>query len=438
MEALRKKDRGSTLKTKEDVPQDLRLLVADLARAAKAAARTLRILSSAVKDQALEAMAAALEARREEILTANRRDLEALDPATTSEAFIDRLKLDEGRIGQMAQGLREVAALPDPVGEVTSTWRRPNGLLIERQRVPLGVIGIIYESRPNVTADAAGLCLKAGNAVILRGGSEAFHTNEALARFLEEAGRGAGLPLQWLQIVPTTDRAAVREVLSRHQEIDLIVPRGGESLVQMVREHSRIPVVYHEKGLCHVYVDAEADLEMATRIVLNAKAQRPGVCNAMETLLVHRDVAEKFLRHASPLLRQAGVELRGCPETQKILPEALAATEADWETEYLALVLSIRVVPDLDAAVSHIERYGSGLSEAIVTRDDARGQEFLERVDAAAVYVNASTRFTDGNQFGFGAELGISTQKLHARGPMGLEELTSYKYIIHGDGQVRT
>ena len=412
--------------------------MADLARAAKAAARTLRTLSSAVKDQGLEAMAAALEARRQEILTANRRDLGALNPATTGEAFIDRLRLDEGRIGQMAQGLREVANLPDPVGEVTSTWRRPNGLLIERQRVPLGVIGIIYESRPNVTADAAGLCLKAGNAVILRGGSEAFHTNQTLARFLEEAGRGAGLPLQWLQIVPTTDRAAVREVLSRHQEIDLIVPRGGESLVQMVRENSRIPVIYHEKGLCHVYVDAGADLEMAARVVLNAKTQRPGVCNAMETLLVHRDVAQKFLEHAGPLLRQAGVELRGCPETQKILPEVLAATEADWETEYLALVLSIRVVPDLDAAVSHIDRYGSGLSESIVTRDDARGQEFLERVDAAAVYMNASTRFTDGNQFGFGAELGVSTQKLHARGPMGLEELTSYKYVVHGEGQIRT
>ncbi len=337
----------------------------------------------------------------------------------------------------MARGVRQIADLPDPVGAVTGMWRRPNGLQVGRMRVPLGVIGIIYESRPNVTADAAALCLKSGNAVLLRGGSEALRTNRAIADVLAAAVASAGLPPAALAVVPSADRAVVKEMLSLHGLIDLIIPRGGEGLIRAVREGSQIPVIAHDKGLCHTYVDASADLVMAGEIAYNAKVERPGVCNAMETLLVHADVAPAFLPSLAARLRAAGVEVRGCPRTRSLVPAAMPATEEDWDTEYLALTLSIRVVDSFDEAVAHIARHGSGLAEAIVTADHGRAMRFLREVDAGAVFVNASTRFTDGYEFGMGAEMGISTQKLHARGPMGLPELTCEKFIVLGDGQVR-
>jgi glutamate-5-semialdehyde dehydrogenase len=337
----------------------------------------------------------------------------------------------------MARGVRQIADLPDPVGAVTGMWRRPNGLQVGRMRVPLGVIGIIYESRPNVTADAAALCLKSGNAVLLRGGSEALRTNRAVADILASAVASAGLPSAALAVVPSADRAVVKEMLSLHGLIDLIIPRGGEGLIRAVREGSQIPVIAHDKGLCHTYVDASADLVMAGEIAYNAKVERPGVCNAMETLLVHADVAPAFLPALAARLRAAGVEVRGCPRTRSLVPAAAPATEEDWDTEYLALTLSIRVVGSFEEAVAHIARHGSGLAEAIVTADHGRAMRFLREVDAGAVFVNASTRFTDGYEFGMGAEMGISTQKLHARGPMGLPELTCEKFIVLGDGQVR-
>jgi glutamate-5-semialdehyde dehydrogenase len=354
-----------------------------------------------------------------------------------SEALIDRLLLSEKRIAGMSAGLRDVAALADPVGEVIEGWKRPNGLEILKVRVPLGVVGMIYESRPNVTVDAAGLCIKAGNAVILRGGSEALQSNVALVRVIAEAAYAAGVPAGAIQLIETIERAAAQQLMRLNQYVDVLIPRGGEGLIRAVVDNATVPVIETGVGNCHVYVDESADLDMAERIVINAKCQRPGVCNACETLLVHEAVAEVFLSRVGPLLAEQGVEIRGCPVTRGILPDAAEATEDDWRAEYLDLILAVRVIAGFDEALTHIARYGTRHSEAIVTRDYDKARRFCDLVDAAAVYVNASTRFTDGGEFGLGAEIGISTQKLHARGPMGLRELTTYKYVIHGTGQIR-
>ena len=404
---------------------------------AKAASRVLANLSTEVKNRALLAMADLLEARGEEIKKENARDLEYGKEKGLSSALLDRLLLDDKRIKGMAQGLREVAALPDPVGEVVKMWKRPNGLQIGKLRVPLGVVAVIYESRPNVTADTAALCIKSGNAIVLRGGSEAIHSNKVIAGILREAAREAGVPPQAIQLIETTDREAVFHLLKMDEYVDLVVPRGGEGLIRFVAENSRIPVVYHYKGVCHTFVDRDADLDMAWDISFNAKVQRPGVCNAMETLLVHAHIAQAFLPEMARRFREAGVELRGCSRARELVPEMKEATEDDWYAEYLDLILAVRVVESFEEAVDHIHTYGSGHSEAIVTTNYATAMRFLKEVDAAAVYVNASTRFTDGFEFGLGAEMGISTQKLHVRGPMGLEDLTCCKFIILGQGQIR-
>ena len=408
-----------------------------MAQAARAASQVLARATGETKNAALRAMAAGLLDSRERILAANAEDVAVARAETHPSAFVDRLTLTAPRLDAMARGLRQIADLPDPVGEITGMWRRPNDLQVGRMRVPLGVIGIIYESRPNVTADAAGLCLKSSNAVILRGGREALRTNAAIGGILAAAVGSVGLPETSLAVVPTPDRAVVKEMLLLSGLIDLIIPRGGEELIRMVREGSHIPVIAHDKGLCHTYVDAGADLGMAADIAYNAKVERPEVCNAMETLLVHAAVAEVFLPGLVARLRQAGVEVRGCPRTRAMAPGVQPATEADWDTEYLDLVLSIRVVDSFEEAVAHIAQHGSGLAEAIVTADHSRAMRFLREVDAGAVFVNASPRFTDGYEFGMGAEMGISTQKLHARGPMGLAELTCQKFIVLGAGQIR-
>ncbi len=415
----------------------LQALVENKVKEAKTAARALARLGSGVKNRALLRMADRLEAGKESLQEANLKDLAAARDKGLSDAMIDRLRLDDARIAAMATGLREVAELPDPVGEVMRMWKRPNNLRIGKVRVPIGVIGIIYESRPNVTADAASLCLKAGNAVVLRGGSEAIHSNEAIVKILADAAREAGVPDGALQFIDRTDREAVMHLLKMDRYVDLIIPRGGEGLIRTVCENATIPVIKHDKGVCHTYIDSDADGEMAIRIVMNAKCQRPGVCNAMETLLIHEATAETLLAELGRRLTEAGVEIRGCPRTCELVPGSVNATETDWHTEYNDLILSVRVVASLSEAMDHINQYGSQHSEAIVTRDYERARRFLEEVDASAVYVNASTRFTDGYEFGFGAEIGISTNRLHARGPMGLEELTSYKFIIFGDGQIR-
>lgn len=407
------------------------------AKRAKEAAYRLGTLSSDVKDRALEAMARALSERAGEILAANATDMEAGRAAGLSSALLDRLLLTEKRLEEMAASLRALIALPDPVGDVISMWTRPNGLQIGRQRVPLGVVGMIYESRPNVTVDAAGLCVKTGNAVLLRGGSEAINSNVALARVVAEAAEGAGLPPGSIQLIETTDREAVNVMLRLREYLDVLIPRGGAGLIRAVVDNASVPVIETGVGNCHVYVDEYADLAMAVRIVVNAKTQRPGVCNAMETLLVHAGVAGAYLPMVAAELVAKGVELRGCPRTREILPGTKAATEADWATEYLDLILAVRVVDSFTAALEHIRQYSTGHSEAIVTENYRRAREFLAAVDAAAVYVNASTRFTDGFQYGLGAEIGISTQKLHARGPMGLEALTTTKFVIYGHGQIR-
>jgi glutamate-5-semialdehyde dehydrogenase len=409
-----------------------------MGRLARQASIVLARLSAEVKNGALVAMADALVENQPLLLRENEKDLKLAGEMGLSRAMIDRLTLDETTIGGIARGLVEVAALPDPVGQVTSMWRRPNGLLVGRMRIPLGVIGIIYESRPNVTADAAALCLKSGNAVILRGGSEAIRSNIAMVRVLQGVLRDLSLPEAAIQIVPTVDREAVHEMLQLEESIDVIIPRGGEELIRAVVRDSRIPVIKHYKGVCHVFVDEGADLEMAVRICMNAKTQRPGVCNAMETLLVHEAAAGRFLPVAAGQLRKAGVVLRGCEKTRMILPDAETATEADWHAEYLDLILAVRVVRDLDEAIDHIGRYGSLHTEAIVTESYERAQRFLAEVNSSTVLVNASTRFSDGFELGLGAEIGISTTKLHAFGPMGLEELTTTKFIIYGNGQVRT
>ncbi|MFQ5882724.1 MAG: glutamate-5-semialdehyde dehydrogenase [Candidatus Methylomirabilales bacterium] len=408
-----------------------------LARQAKEAARAMALASTEVKDLALQAMAKGLVDRQEEVLKANATDLAAVEGRGYPSAFLDRLGLTSERVQAMARGLQQVAALPDPVGEVTGMERRPNGLWVGRMRVPLGVIAVIYESRPNVTADVTGLCLKAGNAVLLRGGSEAIRSNTAIAAVLAASAEAAGLPKGVVGIVESTDRAAVHTLLKLDQYIDLVIPRGGQELVRTVRETSTIPVIAHEKGLCHIYVDQAADLPMAEEVVLNAKVERPGVCNAIETLLVHQQVAPDFLPKVAARLTAAGVELRGCPRTRRLLLQVQEATEIDWETEYLDLILSTKVVDSFQEAVEHIHQYSSGLAEGIVTADYGRAMRFLREVDAGVVFVNASTRFADGGEFGLGAEIGISTQRLHARGPMGLKELTCAKFIALGDGQVR-
>jgi glutamate-5-semialdehyde dehydrogenase len=410
-------------------------LIAEPLRAARAALRPLRLASTGTKDAALRGFARLLREHAAALLAANERDLAALREATS--AFRDRLTLDEKRIDAMARALEEIAELPDPVGETIATWRRPNGLEIAQVRVPLGVVGVIYESRPNVTADAAGLCLKSGNAVLLRGGSEAIATNTAIADVAERALAEAGLPRGAVQLVRTTDRAAVDEMLGAIDQIDVIIPRGGASLLHAIHEKASVPVIQHFEGICHTYVDRAADLSQALAICVNAKTSRPGVCNAMETLLVHRDVAREFLPLVAHSLRERGVELRGCERTRAIVPHAGPASDADWDTEYLDLILSIRVVDDLAQATEHIAAHSTGLAEAIVTEDRAAARRFAHEVDSAAVFVNASTRFTDGGEFGFGAEIGISTNRLHARGPLGLRELTTYKYVVQGDGQVR-
>lgn len=404
---------------------------------AREAAYRLATISSTVKDRALEAMARSIMEKTEEILEANNQDMESGRRAGLPASLLDRLLLNEKRLEEMAISLRTLISLPDPVGQVISMWTRPNGLQIGQQRVPLGVVGIIYEARPNVTVDAAGLCVKTGNAVLLRGGSEAINSNVALARVIAWAAESAGLPAGSIQLIETTDRAAVDTMFEMREYLDVLIPRGGAGLIQTVVEKSRVPVIETGVGNCHVYVDAAADLEMAKNIVINAKTQRPGVCNAMETLLVHKDVAAAFLPELAGALEKWPVELRGCRRTREILPQAREATEEDWATEYLGLTMAVKVVDSLDEAIAHINRYGSRHSEAIVTESYGRAREFLQRIDAAAVYVNASTRFTDGFQYGFGAEIGISTQKLHARGPMGPEALTTIKYVIYGSGQIR-
>jgi glutamate-5-semialdehyde dehydrogenase len=412
-------------------------LVLEVARAAKEAAAALATLPSGVKNAALFGMAGALRRAEATLLEVNAAEVAKGRAAGRAAAFLDRLTLTPGRVRGTAEGLEVVAALPDPVGEITGMWRRPNGLLVGRMRVPLGVIGVIYEARPNVTADVAGLCLKAGNAVVLRGGSDALETNGALAALLGEATAAAGIPKGWLGFIASPDRAAVSEMARLDRYIDCIIPRGGEDLIRAVKAAATVPVLAHEKGLCHTYVDAAADLAMAAEVAFNAKVERPGVCNAMETLLVHEAVAPAFLPSFVARLKAAGVELRGCPRTAALVPGILPATDADWDTEYLDLILAVRVVASYEEAVAHIRRHGSGLAEAIVTADHATAMRFLREVDAGAVFVNASTRFTDGGEFGLGAEMGVSTHKLHAWGPVGLTELTCTKFVILGDGQVR-
>lgn len=411
--------------------------VLEIAKAARAASLGLSRLDTGRKNAALLKMADGLVAASAYLKEENRKDLEAAEKKGLQKAMIERLTLSDKAINTMAAGLREVAALPDPVGEVTKMWKRPNGLMVGRMRIPIGVIGIIYESRPNVTADAAGLCLKSGNAVVLRGGSEAIHSNTAIAKILNEACEAAGIIGRPIQVIPVTDREAVLEMLKLEDYIDLIIPRGGEGLIRFVVENSKIPVIKHYKGVCHVFVDESADMEMAQRIAFNAKVQRPGVCNSMETLLVHKGIAEKFLPSMHEKYNAAGVELRGCERTKKILKDVKAATEEDWSAEYLDLILAVKVVDDIDGAIDHISKYGSLHTESIVTKDYANSQRFLREVNSSTVLVNASTRFSDGFQLGLGAEIGISTTKIHAFGPMGLEELTTQKFIIYGEGQVR-
>lgn len=409
----------------------------ELASRARVASRVIATLSSAVKNELLLKMASHLEASAHALQQVNALDLQAGRDKGMAAAMLDRLELSEKVIASMADGLRDVAALPDPVGEVTGMWLRPNGIRVGRQRIPLGVIGIIYESRPNVTADAAGLCLKSGNAVILRGGSEAIHSNRAIGEVLQQAIAEMGLPAEVLQVVTTSDRSAVTELLKLEEQIDLIIPRGGEGLIRFVSEHSRIPVIKHYKGVCHTYVDADADFDMAEKICLNEKVQRPGVCNALETLLVHCAAAPVFLPQIAAAMIKAGVELRGCEASRQLVPEMTPATEEDWYAEYLDLILAVKVVDGFDAARDHINRYCSLHTETIITRDYAMSQRFLREINSSVVMVNASSRFSDGGQLGLGAEIGISTSKLHSFGPMGLEDLTTRKFIVLGDGQIR-
>lgn len=412
-------------------------LVKAKAQAAKQAAAKLAVTSTAVKNAALLAMAAALEAQQAEILAANERDMTAAAAKGMKSSMLDRLKLTAERISGMADGLRQVAGLADPVGNVIDGKTLPNGLHITKIRVPLGVIGIIYEARPNVTADAAGLCLKSGNAVILKGGSEAMESNKTVAAILAQAAEGAGIPAGSIQFIDTSDRQAVQDLIHMNGLVDVVIPRGGAGLIQAVVRNASVPVIETGAGVCHTYVDKDANVEMAMKIAFNAKVQRPSVCNAMETLLVHKDIADKFLPMMLMMYNSSAVEIRGDKAVQEYSGQVHPATEEDWSTEYGDLRLSVKIVDSIEEAMAHIAKYGTGHSECIVTDNYQAAQLFQYTVDAAAVYVNASTRFTDGNEFGFGAEIGISTQKLHARGPMALPELTSTKYLINGNGQVR-
>ncbi|MGI6113701.1 MAG: glutamate-5-semialdehyde dehydrogenase [Mahellales bacterium] len=408
-----------------------------LAASCKKASAELRNITTDIKNKALEAMAQSLEENTGYIIQQNAIDMENAKTKGITGALLDRLKLDEKRIRDMAVGLRQVRDLPDPIGEVLSMWKRPNGLQIGKKRVPLGVVGIIYEARPNVTVDAIGLCLKTGNAVILRGGSEAINSNKAIVEVLAAKAYEERIPQGSIQLIQDTSREIATQMMKLNGYIDVLIPRGGAGLIKSVVENATVPVIETGVGNCHVYVDGDCNIDMALEVVTNAKVNRPGVCNAAETLLVDKAIAAKFLPLIADQLRNNGVELRGCNETAAIIPDIIPATEDDWSTEYLDLIMAVKVVDGIQAAINHINQYGTGHSEAIITDNYSHSQQFLEKVDAAAVYVNASTRFTDGFEFGFGAEIGISTQKLHARGPMGLNELTTTKYIILGNGQTR-
>lgn len=414
-----------------------RELARRLARNAREASRRLAAAGTADKDAALRDLAARLVRETARLLDANARDLSVATEAGLSAALVDRLRLTPERIEAMAEGVLQVVSLPDPVGAIEDMRRRPNGLEVGRMRIPIGVVCILYESRPNVTVDAGVLCLKSGNAPILKGGKEAFHSNGALVDLMRESLVAAGLPADSVQAVATSDREVLTELIRCHEDVDLVIPRGGEGLIRYVTEHATVPVIQHYKGVCHVYVDRSADLDMAAEIALNAKVQRPGVCNALECLLVHREVLPEFAPMLMPRLRDAGVEVRGDARLRAFWPEAIPATEADWGTEFLDLVLAVRVVDDVDVALGHIARYGSGHTESIVTRDYSTSRRFLREVTASCVMVNASTRFNDGFELGLGAEIGISTSRLHAYGPMGLEELTTRKFVVLGSGQVR-
>lgn len=416
---------------------DIQTYMHTVGRAARVASRELARAETRAKDIALEAMATAIERDRARLIEANGKDIEAANRKGLESAMVDRLILDRKSIAAMAEGLRQIARLPDPVGEISDMRYRPTGIQVGRMRVPLGVIGIIYESRPNVTADAAGLCLKAGNAAILRGGSEAIHSNQAIGACVHEGLRTAGLPEDAIQVIETTDRAAVGELLTMKEHVDIIVPRGGKGLIERVSNESRIPVLKHLDGVCHVYIDDRADTEKAIRIADNAKTQRYGTCNTLETLLVHKDIAANVLPRLAAIYVDKGVELRGDDDARALVPEMKAASEEDWYTEYLAAILAVRLVGDMDQAIDHITKYGSQHTDTIVTEDWTRARRFLREVDSSSVMVNASTRFADGFEFGLGAEIGISTDKLHARGPVGLEGLTSLKWIVFGDGHVR-
>jgi glutamate-5-semialdehyde dehydrogenase len=413
-------------------------IVIEMARQAKWASRKLVALPSAVKDTVLLKTANALMEHRDYIAEQNEIDLKAGREKGLSPAMLDRLSLDDRVIGSMVQGLEEVAALPDPVGGIEDMKRRPSGILVGRMRVPLGVVGMIYESRPNVTIDAAALCLKAGNAVLLRGGSEAIHSNLALAKILQDVLESEGVDSASLQVIPVTDREAVNVMLAQEEYIDIVIPRGGEGLIRFVSEASRIPVLKHYKGVCHAFIDSGADIEKGVQIVMNGKTQRPGVCNALEGMLIHKDIAGNFLPKVCQQLFKAGVELRGCGRSTAIVPDIKPAAEEDWGTEFLELIMVVKVVNDMDDAMQYIDQYGSQHTEIIVTDSYENGQRFLREVDASAVMINASSRFNDGGQFGLGAEIGISTTKLHAYGPMGLEELTTRKFIVYGEGEVRS
>ena len=426
------------MKAAASVTTDVKSYMRELGERARGAARLLARAETAAKNAALIATAAEIERRADALLDANRKDLEAGTAQGLDAAFLDRLELNPARVRLMAEGLRQIAQLTDPIGEITGLAYRPTGIQVGRMRVPLGVIGIIYESRPNVTADAAGLCLKSGNAAILRGGSEAMHSNRAIAACIHAGLSQAGLPAEAVQVVDTTDRAAVGELITMKEYVDVIVPRGGKSLIERVSNEATIPVIKHLHGICHVYIDDKADPNKAIKIAFNAKCQRYAVCNAMETLLVARGIAERILPVLAEMYQEQDVELRGCERTRKLLPDIKAATDEDWHTEYEAPILSIRIVDDLDAAMDHIATYGSQHTDCIVTEDITRARRFLREVDSSSVMVNASTRFADGFEYGLGAEIGISTDKLHARGPVGLEGLTSQKFIVIGDGNIRT
>lgn len=435
-----KKRKGCTMTTNANSvsADEMKAKLLEMGECARNASRKIANASPELKNSWLTAMADALEKDAEKLIAANETDMKNGAAKGLSAAMLDRLKLDPKRVKAMADGLRHVVTLPDPAGEILSTTTRPNGIRIDKVSVPLGVIGFIYESRPNVTVDAAGLCLKAGNAVILRGGSEAIHSNQALADCIIAAGKSKGMPDGVIQLVPFTDHAAVSLLLKMDQYINLVIPRGGERLIRAVVEQSTIPVIKHYKGVCHLYVDADADLEMALNIIRNGKCQRPGVCNALEKVLIHEKIAPDFVLLLGGMFKKEGVQVIGDRAYCKLDNAATPATEEDWSKEYLDLIISAKIVPTLEAAVDHINRYSSGHSDAIITKNEKNARYFLDNVDSATVYWNASTRFTDGGEFGMGAEIGISTDKLHARGPMGLRELTSYKYKIYGDGQIRS